>query len=89
MKFTATCPAGVELLVAGELKEFGAVNPQIEVGTVHWSGSLESAYRACLWSRFASRIFLQLAAFTVRNEDELYSEGRLFDWLKVFDVKGY
>jgi len=87
MKFTATCPAGVELLVAGELKEFGVVNPQIEVGTVHWSGSLESAYRACLWSRFASRIFLQLAAFTVRNEDELYSEGRLFDWLKVFDVK--
>ena len=73
---TATCAAGVEDLLVDEIIACGGAEGGVEPlsyrGGVSWQGSLESAYRACLWSRFASRILLQIAEFPVVNEEELY-----------------
>jgi hypothetical protein len=40
---------------------------------VHFSGNLETAYRACLWSRLASRILVPLAEFDAATDDALYA----------------
>ncbi len=70
--FFATCPKGLESLLASELTALGADQVQETVAGVAFSGSLETAYRACLWSRLASRILLSVARFTVRDDLDLY-----------------
>ena len=80
MRFTATCSAGLEELIIPEIKEFGGRDISPGVGSVSWTGALESGYRACLWSRFASRILLEVAVLEVDNEDELYSQVREVRW---------
>jgi len=62
-----------KLLVA-ELSALGAVDPKPARGGVRFGGALELAYRACLWSRTASRVLLPLFEFPV-TEAEGTNEG--------------
>ena len=62
----------MEDILAGELHELGALNVKQTVAGVSFYGPLETAYRACLWSRVASRILLVLDTFDVRSQDDLY-----------------
>ena len=80
MKFTATCATGFENLVAGEIKAFQGDDIKIGSGSVCWSGSLESGYRACLWSRFSSRVLLEVATLEATDEEILYAGVRKIDW---------
>ncbi len=77
---TASCAAGLETLVANEIKEFGGQDIESARGLVTWRGTLEAAYRTCLWSRFASRIFLTIAEFSALDEDALYDGASTVDW---------
>ena len=92
LRFTATCGAGLEPLVAEEVAGFGGEEIESGFGAVHWTGSLESGYRACLWSRFASRILLELARFDAPDTDTLYTRcGETlwddhFHWKSTFAV---
>lgn len=45
--------------------ELGATTIKSVRGGIRFQGSLELAYRACLWSRTASRVLLLLAEFPV------------------------
>lgn len=45
-----------------------------------FSGDLEVAYRACLWSRLANRVFLELARFDAVDPDGFYTAVREIDW---------
>ena len=47
---------------------------------VAFLGTLESAYRACLWSRLANRVFLELAHFEARDAEEFHAAVRRIDW---------
>ncbi|MCE8015819.1 bifunctional 23S rRNA (guanine(2069)-N(7))-methyltransferase RlmK/23S rRNA (guanine(2445)-N(2))-methyltransferase RlmL [Halomonas sp. MCCC 1A17488] len=58
--FLATCPRGLEELLADELRALGAEPHKTTVAGVHFRADLEVAYRACLWSRLANRIVLSL-----------------------------
>ena len=58
--FVAITALGTESVVAEELKLLGAVETELRRGAVGFEGNLEIAYRACLWSRAASRILLPL-----------------------------
>ena len=80
MKFTATCAAGLETLVAEEVKGFCGKEITFGPGSVSWSGSLETGYRACLWSRFASRVLLEVASFEAQGEEALYEQVRAVPW---------
>ncbi|MEE4164409.1 MAG: bifunctional 23S rRNA (guanine(2069)-N(7))-methyltransferase RlmK/23S rRNA (guanine(2445)-N(2))-methyltransferase RlmL [Desulfocapsaceae bacterium] len=80
MNFTATCGAGLESLVAEEITSFQGAHIKIGSGSVSWSGSLESGYRACLWSRFASRVLLEVVQFGAKNEEELYAGVKTIAW---------
>ena len=42
--------------------------------------SLECAYRVCLWSRVANRLFLEIARFEARDARELQTAVRALDW---------
>ena len=79
-KLVASCAAGLESLVAREVGSFAGQDITTAKGVVGWLGTLESGYRACLWSRFASRIFLQVDHFEVANEEALYSGCKLIAW---------
>ncbi|CAK8724471.1 Ribosomal RNA large subunit methyltransferase K/L [Candidatus Electronema aureum] len=83
--FAATCGAGLEDLVKEEILSFGGEEVITSPGAVRWQGStLESAYRACLWSRFASRILLQVAQFAAPTPEALYEHAVNIDWGKYF-----
>ena len=45
-----------------------------------FTGDLSVAYRACLWSRVANRVFLELGRFNVADAEEFYSAVREIDW---------
>lgn len=72
LEFFATCPKGFEQLLAGELASLGAEGVRALHGQVAFSGNLETAYRACLWSRIASRVVLVLSHAASADADELY-----------------
>lgn len=83
----ATCGAGTESMVAQEIAGFGGREPEIGRGVVSWRGSLESGYRACLWSRFASRVFLELLTFTITDQDSIYHGTRQIHWADHLDSR--
>ncbi|MGB1868821.1 MAG: bifunctional 23S rRNA (guanine(2069)-N(7))-methyltransferase RlmK/23S rRNA (guanine(2445)-N(2))-methyltransferase RlmL [Porticoccaceae bacterium] len=76
----ATCPKGLELLLANELQALGADEVKETVAAVHFKGSLELAYRACLWSRLANRILLPLHSFMLNSADDLYQQCNQIPW---------
>lgn len=80
MQFFASCPPGVADLTAAELRAAGATQTsEFKLG-VQFEGSIEAAYRACLWSRTASRILMPLATLPVSSADALYAGVKQIDW---------
>jgi 23S rRNA (guanine2445-N2)-methyltransferase / 23S rRNA (guanine2069-N7)-methyltransferase len=80
MDFFAPCPPAVADLTAAELRECGATHTREFKLGVQFEGSLETAYRACLWSRTASRVLLPLATFPAGTPEELYAGVSALDW---------
>ena len=79
-QFFATAALGLEPLLATELENLGGVEVKQERAGVRFSGDLEIAYKACLWSRLASRVLLPLATFTAADPDQLYAGVSAVDW---------
>ena len=84
----ATVPQAMESLLANELKGFGAQNVKEKRTGVSFSGSLEVAYRACLWSRLANRVLLHLGDFDAPDTDALYAGAHSVRWPDHLDVNG-
>ncbi len=78
--YFASCPKGLEYLLRDELAALGAGEVREALAGVHFSGTLETAYRACLWSRLASRILLPLAEFDAADDEALYRGVQAVDW---------
>jgi 23S rRNA (guanine2445-N2)-methyltransferase / 23S rRNA (guanine2069-N7)-methyltransferase len=86
-RLVASCAAGLEELVQKEAASFGGLDITVSKGVVAWQGTLESGYRACLWSRFASRIFLQLGQFEMGDEEALYIGSKSIPWDAHLDLE--
>jgi 23S rRNA (guanine2445-N2)-methyltransferase / 23S rRNA (guanine2069-N7)-methyltransferase len=82
----ATCPKGLELLLAEELQAMGAEGVKETVAAVHFQGSLELTYRACLWSRLANRILMPLQSFMLNESDDLYNQCNEIPWEEHFSA---
>lgn len=78
--YFATCPKGVESLLADELRALGAQGVRETRAGVAFAGALATAYRACLWSRLASRILLPLAALPAPTPEALYAAVQSLAW---------
>src|SRR5262249_55495467 len=63
-----------------ELTDFGAEAPRERSTGVSFTGTLECAYRTCLGSRTANRVFLVLAEFEAADADAFYAGARRIDW---------
>jgi 23S rRNA (guanine2445-N2)-methyltransferase / 23S rRNA (guanine2069-N7)-methyltransferase len=84
--FYVTVPAGTADLAAEELAACGIVDPKVERGGVGCNGTLEHAYRACLWSRVANRVLLFVAQFPAPTPEALYDGVRTVDWAEHLGV---
>jgi 23S rRNA (guanine2445-N2)-methyltransferase / 23S rRNA (guanine2069-N7)-methyltransferase len=80
LSLIASCPRGLADLLVQELKEFGATDIRERTTGVSFAGTLECAYRVCLGSRTANRLFLEIASFTAATTDEFYAQVRRIDW---------
>lgn len=80
VEFVATCPARLEDLLAGELKDLGADTVRPLQGQVSFSGTLETGLRACVWSHLASRVIAVLARIAAQDSDELYGALSALPW---------
>ncbi len=85
LSFVTTCGAGLEKIVATEITDHGGLEPQVSPGAVAWTGDLKSGYSLCLWSRFSSRLLLDIAHFEAPDTDTLYREVSKVDWDTHFD----
>ena len=80
LRFLASVPRGLADLLAKELATFGASDLRERTTGVAFTGTLETAYRACLESRLANRLFLEIAHFEAATADGFYSAARECGW---------
>ncbi len=81
-QFIATAQRELFALVADELRSFGIATLSESRQGIHFEGTLEQAYRACLWSRVANRIWLPLSEAEVSTAETLYEAVRNIEWLE-------
>ncbi len=67
-------------LLAAEIESLGGSSVTETRAGVRFEGSLENAYRACLWSRLANRILLPLGSFAADSPEALYAGVREIEW---------
>jgi 23S rRNA (guanine2445-N2)-methyltransferase / 23S rRNA (guanine2069-N7)-methyltransferase len=80
LQFLASAPRGLADLLARELVEFGAVDVRERSTGVAFSGDLGCAYRTCLGSRIANRVFLELSRFEAQSAEDFYQGALAIDW---------
>jgi 23S rRNA (guanine2069-N7)-methyltransferase / 23S rRNA (guanine2445-N2)-methyltransferase len=78
----ASSPRGLADLLRVELEAFGAEDLRERSAGVAFRGSLRVAYRACLGSRIANRVLLEVARFDAPGADDLYRAAREVDWTR-------
>jgi len=72
----------METILTDELQALGVNNIKATLAGVAFQGDLETAYRACLWSRTANRILLVLSSFEVKTQEDLYNGVQKIDWFE-------
>lgn len=76
----ATTAAGLEPVLARELRALGARDVEAGLRGVSFTGDRRLLYRANLWLRTAHRVLLPIAEFPARDRQELYDGVRTVDW---------
>ncbi len=84
-EFSAPCAEGFEQLLAQELKSLGCERVRPLTGSVSFFSTILTAYRACMFSRLASRILMIVDRVDARDADELYQQVQAIDWEAHFD----
>jgi putative N6-adenine-specific DNA methylase len=84
-KFFATCPRGLELLLADELRQLNGAKIHAVGGGVQFAGDFILCYRVNLESRVASRVLWQVATDCYRSEEDIYRAVYALPWTDWFD----
>jgi putative N6-adenine-specific DNA methylase len=79
-RFFATAAKGTEPALRDELRELRLRHVRADRGGVHFEGELIDAARACLWSRVAMRVLLEVTSFDAPDADALYEGTRAVRW---------
>ncbi len=85
-RWFVSCSNGLQGLLKEELDSFGVKNTRETVAGVEFRDDQSAAYRVCLWSRLANRVFLPLTTFPVEDSDDLYDGCQAISWAEHFDV---
>jgi len=86
-RYFATCPRGLEQLLADELQTVKAKSIKLTDGGVSFDGDWAVCYAANLHSRIATRILWQVARGKYVNEEDLFNAAYKLNWPQWFDVK--
>lgn len=86
-RYFATCPRGLEQLLADELQSVQAKSIKLTDGGVSFDGDWAVCYAANLHSRIATRILWQVARGKYMNEEDLFEAAYQLNWPQWFDVK--
>lgn len=87
-EYFAAVPRGLESVLAQELRSLGGAEVRTGRAGAAFAGPLETGYRACLWSRTASRVLLVLQRFSAPDEDALYRAVRGMGWEAQLEPAG-
>lgn len=86
-----TCADGLEPLLQEEIEQLGTKVTERKAGRLIIEGTLEEAYRICMWSRLASRVLLPIHTYELEFThdardvaEELYEGAMSFDWSLIF-----
>ncbi len=89
--YWVTCADGLETLLQEELEGLGVQNIERFPGRLVFKGTLEHAYRICMWSRLASRVLTPIHVHELEFShdardvaEELYEGAMNFDWSLIF-----
>ncbi|MCC7483756.1 MAG: class I SAM-dependent RNA methyltransferase [Burkholderiales bacterium] len=85
--FFATCPRGLEPVLAAELAALGAREVSAVDGGAAFKGDFALCYAANLESRLASRILWRIGRSPYRDEHDLRHAARALPWPRHFDVR--
>lgn len=86
MQLMAKTFAGLENLLAEELKNIGATDVEVINRGVAFKGTLEIIYKANYLCRIAVRILKPICVFNMKEQDDLYTEVMKINWADVFDI---
>lgn len=82
--FFASCPRGLEALLAEELGALSARRTEPVPGGVAFEGDLSACYRANLESRLATRVLARVGRFPYRSERDVYEAALGVKWPEWF-----
>ena len=82
--YFSPCPRGLESALCEELSEIGASEIRVAEGGASFLGSLETAYRANLESRIASRVLWNILESDYGSEADIYDATDSLPWEKWF-----
>jgi putative N6-adenine-specific DNA methylase len=85
--FFASCPRGLEALLAEELVSFSARGIEPVPGGVAFDGNLLTCYRANLESRLATRILARVGRSPYRSERDVFEAALAVRWPDWFSEK--
>ncbi|HEY7673994.1 MAG TPA: THUMP domain-containing protein [Burkholderiales bacterium] len=85
-RFFATCPRGLEQVLAAELAKLGAHDVEAVDGGAAFAGDLALCYAVNLESRVASRVLWQVGQARYRSEHDIFEAARALPWAQHFDV---
>jgi 23S rRNA G2445 N2-methylase RlmL len=87
LRFFATCAKGTEGALRSELSLLRLRGLTGSTGGVFFSGAIQAGMRACLCSRVAMRVLLQLAQFPAGDAADLYDGAKAIDWTEWLTLR--
>ena len=84
--FFASCPTGLESLLAEEIKALAPRELAVVKGGVHFNCLPEIAIELMFSSRIASRIYKKAYQFEIKNEKDLYFYAKEIKWKALFEL---
>ena len=85
-QFFATCPRGLEKVLADEIAALGTVKADAVDGGVHFAGALALSYSVNLHSRVASRVLWRVGQARYRGDQDIYAAAHGLEWPQWFSV---
>src|SRR5690606_31038675 len=87
MKIVARTLAGLEEILAEEIREIGGTDLEIFNRAIEFQGDMTLLYKSNLWLRTAVDVLLPLSKFTANNEEDLYTKIQKINWSNYITSK--
>ncbi len=88
LQLIATCPMGLESVVARELKELGYQELTVQNGRVLFKGQEKDICRTNLWLRTSDRILIKMGEFKAITFDQLFEGTKALAWSEWIPKNG-